>query len=284
MEQENKIVVFQEKGIRRVWHNEEWYYSVLDVIEILSETSNATDYFKKMRQRDDQLKSYVGTNCPQIEMEGEKGKKRKTIAANNEALFRIIQSIPSPKAEPFKLWLAKLGKDRLLEIEDPERAALRAREYYQVLGYSEEWIERRMQSIAIRTQLTDEWKNRGVNEGLEYAILTGEISKATFGLIPMEYKKFKGLKNENLRDHMTGLELIFTMLGEESTRIEAIKTDALGFVENRDAAQKGGRSAGKALKAYEEDSGEKVVTNENFKQQIKEAKKRQHLPDNRDKE
>jgi hypothetical protein len=275
MEQDNRIVVFQEKGIRRVWHNDDWYYSVLDVIEALAETSNATDYFKKMRQRDEQLKSYVGTNCPQVEMEGETGKKRKTLAANNEALFRIIQSIPSPKAEPFKLWLAQLGRERLQEIEDPERAAMRAREYYKALGYTEEWIERRMQSIAIRTQLTEEWKNRGVQEGREYSILTAEISRATFGLAPSEYKELKGLKSENLRDHMTGLELIFTMLGEEGTRIEAIKDDAQGFNENRDAAIRGGIGAGKALDAFEESTGNKVVTSDNFKQQIKEAKKKQ---------
>lgn len=275
MEQDNRIVVFQEKGIRRVWHNDDWYYSVLDVIEALAETSNATDYFKKMRQRDEQLKSYVGTNCPQVEMAGETGKKRKTLAANNEALFRIIQSIPSPKAEPFKLWLAQLGRERLQEIEDPERAAMRAREYYKALGYTEEWIERRMQSIAIRTQLTEEWKNRGVQEGREYSILTAEISRATFGLAPSEYKELKGLKSENLRDHMTGLELIFTMLGEEGTRIEAIKDDAQGFNENRDAAIRGGIGAGKALDAFEESTGNKVVTSDNFKQQIKEAKKKQ---------
>ena len=275
MEQDNKIVVFQEKGIRRVWHNDDWYYSVLDVIEALAETSNATDYFKKMRQRDEQLKSYVGTNCPQVEMAGETGKKRKTLAANNEALFRIIQSIPSPKAEPFKLWLAQLGRERLQEIEDPERAAMRAREYYKALGYTEEWIERRMQSIAIRTNLTEEWKNRGVQEGMEYSILTAEISRATFGMIPSEYKKLKGLKSENLRDHMTGLELIFTMLGEEGTRIEAIKRDAQGFNENREAAIEGGEGAGDALDAFEKRTGNKVVTSDNFKQQIKEAKKKQ---------
>ena len=195
--------------------------------------------------------------------------------ANTQGLFRIIQSIPSPKAEPFKQWLAKVGYERIQEMENPELAAERAREYYRALGYSEEWIERRMQSIAIRTQLTDEWRERGVQEGLEYAILTAEISKATFGLTPSEYKDHKGLKRENLRDHMTGLELIFTMLGEESTRIEAIKADAQGFGENKDAAQKGGKAAGKALDAYEVESGDKVVSAENFKAQIEAAKGKQ---------
>jgi len=277
MEDQHKIIVFQEKEIRRVWHNEEWFYSVLDVIEVLADTAKPTDYFKKMRQRDEQLKSYVGTNCPQVEMEGVGGKKRKTIASNTEGLFRIIQSIPSSRAEPFKLWLAKVGYERIQEIENPELAAERARQYYRDLGYDDNWIETRLQSIAVRGQLTDEWKGRGVEAGLEYAILTAEISKATFGLIPSEYKKVKGLKREELRDHMTNLELIFTMLGEEETKNEAIDTDAQGFDENRDAARKGGGSAGKALDAFEQSSGRKVVSPSNFKGQIEEAKKKQKM-------
>ncbi|MFN0035710.1 MAG: Bro-N domain-containing protein [Saprospiraceae bacterium] len=272
-QEQNKIVVFQEKQIRRVWHKEEWHFSILDVIEVLAETSNATDYFKKMRKRDVGLQTYIGTNCPQVEMAGVSGKKRKTLVANTQGIFRIIQSIPSPKAEPFKLWLAKVGYERIQEIENPELAAERARQYYRDLGYDEKWIETRLQAIAIRGQLTDEWKTRGVQEGLEYSILTAEISKATFGLVPSEYMKVKGLKRENLRDHMTNLELIFTMLGEEQTKQEAISSDAQGFPENKDAAQKGGRAAGKALNAFEGETGKKVVTEANFKQQIAEAKK-----------
>ncbi len=180
--EQNKIIIFQEKQIRRVWYKEEWYFSVLDVVEVLAETSNATDYFKKMRKRDEQLHAFVGTNCPQVEMMGTAGKKRKTLVANTETIFRIIQSIPSPKAEPFKQWLAKVGYERVQEIENPELAAERARQYYRDLGYDEKWVETRLQTIAIRGQLTDEWKTRGVQEGQEYAILTPEISKATFGI------------------------------------------------------------------------------------------------------
>jgi hypothetical protein len=189
-------------------------------------------------------------------------------------MFRIIQSIPSPNAEPFKLWLAKVGYERVQEIENPELAAERARQYYRDLGYDEKWIETRIQTIAIRGQLTDEWKGRGVQEGMEYSILTAEISRATFGLVPSEYKEIKGLKRENLRDHMTNLELIFTQLGEESTRREAIKKDAQGFEENKGAAIEGGAAAGDALKAYEQRTGDKVVTRQNFKGQIAEAKKK----------
>ena len=273
MEPKDKIIVFESKQVRRVWHNEEWWYSVADVVEALTDSMDPRQYIKKMRSRDAELDRNWGTICTPLRMTAPDGKTRATNAANTEGIFRIIQSIPSPKAEPFKQWLAKVGYERIQEIENPELAAIRAREYYQALGYSEEWIERRMQSIAIRTQLTEEWKNRGVQEGQEYAILTAEISKATFGLTPTEYKDIKGLKRENLRDHMTGLELIFTMLGEEETKNEAIDTDAQGFDENRKAARKGGASAGKALDAFEQSSGRSVVTSTNFKGQIKEAKK-----------
>lgn len=285
MEQDNKIIIFQETEIRRVWHNEEWWFAIVDVIEVLTGSARPRKYWNDLKRKlteegYDQLSEKIG----QLKLEAADGKKYATDCANTETMFRIIQSIPSPKAEPFKLWLAKIGYERIQEIENPELAAIRARENYQALGYSEEWIERRMQSIAIR-KLTEEWKNRGVQEGLEYAILTAEISRATFGLTPVEYKKLKSLKRENLRDHMTGLELIFSMLGEESTRIEAVKADAQGFDKNKDAAKKGGRSAGKALTAYEEDSGDKVVTDKNYKHQIAEAKKKQKaLGKNKDEE
>lgn len=272
-EEKNKLAVFQEKEIRRVWHQEEWWFSVADVVEALSETKDARQYIKKMRSRDAALNAKWGTICTPLHMVAPDGKTRATNAANTEGIFRIIQSIPSPKAEPFKAWLAKVGYERIQEIENPELAAQRSREYYQALGYSEEWIERRMQAIAVRGQLTEEWKSRGVQEGQEFAILTAEISRATFGLTPSEYKDLKRLKRENLRDHMTGLELIFTMLGEEGTRIEAVKADAQGFIQNKDAALKGGTAAGKALDAFEESTGDRVVTGENYKQQIAEAKK-----------
>jgi DNA-damage-inducible protein D len=198
---------------------------------------------------------------------------RATDATNTETMFRIIQSIPSPKAEPFKAWLAQVGYERIQEIEDPELAAERARQYYRDLGYDEAWIGTRIKSIGVRGELTDEWKRRDVREGLEFSILTAEISKATFGMTPTDYKAFKDLGKENLRDHMTNLELIFTMLGEESTRQQAIAQDARGLDENRDAAQKGGHSTGKAREAFEQESGRKVSTPENFKGQIAEAKK-----------
>ena len=281
---QNKIIVFQEKQIRRIWYKEEWYFSVLDVVEVLAETSNATDYFKKMRKRDEQLQVFVGTNCPQVEMVGTTGKKRKTLVANTETMFRIIQSITSPKAEPFKQWLAKVGYERVQEIENPELAAERARQYYRDLGYDEKWIETRLQTIAIRGHLTDEWKTRGVKEGQEYAILTAEISKATFGITPSEYVKHKGLQKENLRDHMTNLELIFTMLGEEQTRQETVKDDAQGFDENKTAAIKGGSAAGDARQAFEKRTGSKVVTSRNFKGQIADAKKQKKLEEKKDKE
>ncbi len=275
MEQDNKIIIFQETEIRRVWHNEEWWFSVVDVIAVLTESSDPKRYWADLKRRTEKESgTKVFAFCEPLKMQTAGGKQN-VICANTEGMFRIIQSIPSPKAEPFKLWLAKVGYERIQEIENPELAAIRARENYQALGYSEEWIERRMQSIAIRTQLTDEWKNRGVQEGLEYAILTAEISRATFGLTPTEYKKLKSLKRENLRDHMTGLELIFTMLGEEGTRIEATKRDAQGFEENKGAAIDGGSAAGDALEAFEKRTGDKVVTDKNYKHQIAEAKKQQ---------
>jgi hypothetical protein len=284
--EKNKMVVFQEKEIRRVWHQEEWWFSIIDVIEVLTESPQPSRYWNELRARM-QLESHnseLFANTEKLKMKSLDGKMRATDAANTEMMFRIIQSIPSPKAEPFKAWLAKVGYERIQEIENPELAAQRSREYYQALGYSEEWIERRMQAIAVRGQLTDEWKSRGVQEGQEFAILTAEISRATFGLTPSEYKDLKGLTRENLRDHMTGLELIFTMLGEEGTRIEAAKADAQGFMQNKDAALKGGTAAGKALDAFEESTGDKVVTGENYKQQIAEAKQQQRIGGKKEKE
>lgn len=225
------ISLFEEKQVRRAWNTaeEKWYFSVDDVVEILTGSVNVNDYIKKLRKRDPEIHRYWGTNCPLVAMTAADGKNRKIRAAHTEALLRIIQSIPSPKAEPFKRWLAKVGFERLEEIENPELAAKRMREIYQQKGYSEEWIEKRMRGIAVRDELTDEWKKRGVKESKEFAILTAEISKATFGMTPAEYKEFKELSNpkENLRDHMTDLELIFTMLGEASTTEIAKKRGAL---------------------------------------------------------
>ena len=270
----SNIKLFESKQIRSVWNEEEqqWYFSVVDIIEILTESANPTDYLKKIRKRDLALGSYIGTNCPQVEMLSN-GKKRKTLAANAKVLLRIIQSIPSPKAEPFKLWLAQVGSDRLDEIENPELATQRTRELYKAKGNPDDWIEKRMRSIAIREELTDEWKNRGIKLQKEYSILTAEISKATFGLTPSEYKKVKDLKSQNLRDHMTDLELIFSMLGEASTKEIVINTNPIGFIPNKKAANAGGKIAGDARKKLEIQSGKKVVSKENYLPAKKQNKK-----------
>ncbi|MEZ4961547.1 MAG: Bro-N domain-containing protein [Saprospiraceae bacterium] len=272
----NKLVVFQEKEIRRVWHKEEWWFVVADVVSALTDSADVRQYIKKMRSRDPELAKGWVQFVPLLSVETSGG-KQKLGCANTEGIFRIIQSIPSPKAEPFKQWLAKVGYERVQEIENPELAAERARNLYREKGYPEDWIEMRMKSIDIRSQLTDEWKIRGVKQGVEYSILTAEISKATFGMTPKEYQEHKGLKRQNLRDHMTNLELIFSMLGEEGTRQEAIKSDAQGFPENKTAAQKGGKAAGKALNAYEAETGKQVVTDENYLKQIEAAKKQKRI-------
>lgn len=262
----SNIKIFQDKKIRSVWNelDQKWYFSVQDVVAILTDSTDVKQYIKKMRSRDSELNSYWGTNCTPLEMIAADGKKRKVQAANAECLLRIIQSIPSPKAEPFKRWLAKVGYERLEEIENPEIALKRTREIYKAKGYSDDWIEKRMRSIAVRDELTDEWKKRGIKEQIEYSILTAEISKATFGLTPSQYKEIKGLNRENLRDHMTDLELIFSMLGEASTTKIARAKDTKGFKENKQAAIEGGNVAGIARKELEERSGEKVITSENF--------------------
>jgi DNA-damage-inducible protein D len=274
---ENKVVIFQEKNVRRVWHDDKWWFAVADIIEVLTESSDVKQYIKKLRSRDPELAANWGTICTPLRMEALDGKMREVNAANTEGIFRIIMSVPSPKAEPFKKWLAKVGQERIEEIENPEIGVERIRELYRAKGYSDEWIETRMKSIDIRRQLTDEWKARGVKENIEYSILTAEISKATFGLSPSEYKNLKGLQRENLRDHMTNLELIFTMLGEEATRQIAVDKDAQGFPENHDAAQLGGKSAGSARKNFEKTSGKKVISAQNFKH-LKEGDKMLELP------
>lgn len=277
MTKETAIKLFESKKIRSVWNekDQKWYFSVADVIEALTDSVNVKDYIKKMRKRDPELNSNWGTFCPPLELVAPDGKKRKTQCANAEVLLRIIQSIPSPKAEPFKRWLARVGYERLEEIENPELAARRMRELYRDKGYSDEWIEKRVRGIAIRDELTNEWKKRGVKEQVEYSILTAEISRATFGMTPSEYREFKGLEKQkdNLRDHMTDLELIFTMLGEASTTEIARNRDAQEFDGNLNAAVEGGTVAGSARKDLERKSGKRVSTRENFKE-IPEAKKR----------
>ena len=262
-----KIVVFQERSIRRAWHNEEWWFSVADVVAVLADSVNPSDYIKKMRLRDKVLSEGWGQIVTPLRVETEGGIQR-VNCANTEGLFRIIQSIPSPKAEPFKRWLAQVGYERVKEIENPELASARARELYQAKGYPKGWIEKRLRSIAVRGELTDEWKARGVEEGKEYAILTAEIARATFGVTPGAHRRLKSLDKvktgNNLRDHMTDLELIFTMLGEASTTEIARRKDAQGFDENRSAAKEGGSVAGNARKDLETRSGKPVVSRANY--------------------
>jgi len=271
----SNIKLFQSKQIRTVWNeaDKKWYFVVEDVISVLTESKDPKQYVKRMRQRDVELAKGWVQIVPTLWVETAGGKQQMGCA-NAKGLLRIIQSIPSPNAEPFKLWLAQVGSDRLDEIENPELAAQRTRELYKLKGYPDEWIEKRMRSIAIREELTGEWKNRGVKEQVEYSILTAEISKATFGLTPSEYKTVKGLKRENLRDHMTDLELIFSMLGEASTTAIVKTQNPKGFIENKVVAKQGGKIAGDARKALEIKTGEKVVSKSNY---LPETKKNRRL-------
>ncbi len=262
----NNIKLFESQQIRSVWNEQEqkWYFAVQDVVEVLTESADVKQYIKKMLSRDAILKSNWGTICTLVEMKAADGKVRKIQASDARGLLRIIQSISSPKAEPFKQWLSKVGAERLAEIENPELATQRAKELYIAKGYPDDWIEKRMRSIAIREELTEEWKNRGIKEQKDYAILTAEISKATFGLTPSDYKKLKGLKSQNLRDHMSDLELIFSMLGEASTKEIVVNTNPRGFDANKKAAKAGGKIAGDARKQLEMKSGKKVISSDNY--------------------
>ena len=263
------ITLFEEKQVRRAWNKteEKWYFAIVDVISILTGSVDPGAYWRKLKERLKKDGNETVTNCHALKMTAADGKQRLTDVADTEQLLRLIQSIPSPKAEPFKLWLAKVGYERLEEIENPELAAKRMRQIYEQKGYSEDWIEKRLRGIAVRDELTDEWKKRGVKEQREFAILTAQISTATFGMTPSEYKAFKALANpkENLRDHMTDLELIFTMLGEASTTEIAKKKDAQGFIPNQSAARAGGTIAGNARRELEAKSGTPISTTQNFK-------------------
>ncbi len=268
-----KLSIFKGDKIRKTIHKNEWWFSVVDVCKALTESVDPGAYWRKLKQRLNEEGSEVVTFCHGLKLEAPDGKSRETDCVNTEGVFRIIQSIPSPKAEPFKRWLAKVGYERVQEIEDPELATKRTRALYKAKGYSEDWIEKRMRGIAIREELTDEWEKRGVKEQKEYSILTAEICKATFGMSPTDYKKFKNLKRENLRDHMTDLELIFSMLGERATT-EITKTkDSKGFPALKDDAHQGGKIAGDAKKALELKTGKKVSKRDNFLKEP-EAKKR----------
>ncbi|MEA1999320.1 MAG: Bro-N domain-containing protein [Euryarchaeota archaeon] len=271
---ENKIIVFQDRKIRRTWFNDEWWFSVSDVVEALTDSADVKQYIKKMRSRDLELNSYWGTICTPLEMIANDGKKRKLSSANTEGVFRIIQSIPSPKAEPFKRWLAHVGYERVQEIENPELAQERVKQIYTQKGYSKSWIDKRLRGIAIRQDLTDEWQERGITTQRDFSILTAEISKASFGMTPSEYKELKGLKKENLRDHMTDLELIFSMLGEASTtEIERTKNPKK-FAEHKRASKEGGTVAKNARLELEQKAGKKIIMSGNY---LKEPEKKKRL-------
>ncbi|MBT3214090.1 MAG: Bro-N domain-containing protein [Deltaproteobacteria bacterium] len=265
---QHKLVVFQSKDIRRKWHEEEWFYSVVDVCGALTNSNNPRDYWYRIKKRvSDEEKAELSTICRQLKLSASDGKKYNTDCANSEGIFRIIQSIPSPKAEPFKRWLAKVGKERLDEIENPELAQTRMKEIYEQKGYPKDWIDKRLRGIAIRQNLTDEWKERGIKDDLDYAILTAEISKATFGMTPGEYKKFKNLpvkSKANLRDNMDDLELIFTMLGERMTTEISKEEEPDTFDENKNVAKRGGNVAGNARKNAEKELGRSVISKKNY--------------------
>jgi len=262
---ETKIAVFQTKSVRKIIFQNEWWFSVVDVISALTNSNKPRVYWNAMKSRvksDDGIE--LSTLCRQLKLKSSDNKLYLTDCANTEGIFRIIQSIPSPKAEPFKRWLAKVGYERVQEIDDPELSQKRARAIYQAKGYSDKWIEMRMRGIEIREQLTDEWQKHGVVRGREYEILTAEISRATFGITPSEYKKLKGLKHHNLRDHMTLLESLFSQLGEAATTEITKSEDPKGFFENKLTAKRGGRIAGEAREKLERETGNKVISNSNY--------------------
>ena len=261
----NKFAIFKGKRVRKVIFQDEWWFSVVDVVEALTGTDRPRKYWSDLKTKlTKEGYSEVSEKIGQLKLVSPDGKLRETDCANTETVFRIIESIPSPKAEPFKRWLARVGYERVQEIEDPELATKRTRALYKAKGYPDSWIEKRMRGIEIRETLTDEWKHRNVGGDREYAILTAEISEATFGMTPSEYKKFKGLKRQNLRDHMNDLELIFSMLGEASTTEIAKSKNAQGFGENKRAAKLGGAVAGGARKDLEHKSGKRVSTKRNY--------------------
>ena len=276
MNKENSLVIFQSKKIRRKWYKNEWWFSIVDVVEILTDSSSPTDYLKKIRKRDVILATYMGTNCPYVEMKNLNNKKRKVLSGTTKHLFRIIQSIPSSKAEPFKIWLSQIGKERLDEIEDPELAQERMKRIYEQKGYPKGWVDKRLRGIAIRQGLTDEWKERGIKNKIDYAILTAEISKATFGMTPSEYKELKNIPKKskiNLRDNMTDLELIFTMLGERVTTEISTNEKPVGIHQNKKVANRGGSVAGYSRKKTEKELGRSVITKKNYLQNNRLIKK-----------
>lgn len=264
----DKLQLFENKQIRTAWdeETEEWYFSVVDVVAALTDSADPKQYIKKMRARDPELNSRWGTICTLTAMTAADGKRYRTSAANLEGLFRIIQSIPSPKAEPFKLWLAEVGRERIEETIDPELTIDRALATYLKKGYTREWINQRLQAIQVRKELTDEWQDRGVQQGVEYAILTDEITRAWSGMTTRQYKKLKGLKKENLRDNMTTMEIVLNMLAEATTTELSKVHQPQGFEENREIAKRGGSYAGETRKSIEADTGRPIITSQNAAQ------------------
>ncbi|MEK7287066.1 MAG: Bro-N domain-containing protein [Elusimicrobiota bacterium] len=267
MQAETKIALFKGRKIRRILYQNEWWFSVVDIVETLTDSIDAGAYWRKLKQRLNEEGSEVVTFCHGLKLSAPDGKLRETDCANTEGMFRIIQSIPSPKAEPFKRWLAKVGYERVQEIENPELATKRTRLIYKLKGYSEDWIEKRMRGIAIREELTDEWQKRGAKEDKDYEILTAQISKAAFGVTPGEYKELKGLKRENLRDHMDDFELIFTMLGERATTEIHRNENSQGTKKLKADAQAGGGIAGNARKALEKRLKRPIISRHNYLQE-----------------
>ena len=263
---DNKLVVFQDKKIRRLLVDDEWFFSVVDVVAALTDSFDPGAYWRKLKQRLTAEGSQVVTFCHGLKLPAPDGKMRSTDCANVKGMFRIIQSIPSPKAEPFKQWLAQVGYERVLEIENPELAQDRMKELYEQKGYPKDWIDKRLRGIAIWQSLTDEWKERGITEDRDYAILTAEISKATFGMTPSAYKAYKGLEspNQNLRDHMTDLELIFTMLGERVTTELSKQEKPDTMPKHKSVARRGGKVAGNARKETEKELGRSIISSENY--------------------
>lgn len=266
----NKIKVFENKKVRTAWNEEteDWYFSVIDVIEILTESENPRDYWKVLKHRLAKEGSEVVTNCNQLKLPAADGKMRLTDVLDTKGILRLVQSVPSPKAEPFKMWLAKVGNERLDEIADPEKAILRGADYYRAKGYTEGWINQRLQTIEMRKELTDEWKKRGIESEKDYAILTNEMTKAWSGLTVKEYKEKKGLKKENLRDNMTNIELVLNMLAEVTSTAISKQEEPETFEENRKVAIRGGKVANSAKEEYEKETGLKVVSELNAKDKL----------------
>ena len=262
---ETKLQLFNSNKIRTAWNDEEeeWYFSVVDVIQALTDSADPKQYIKKIRTRDSELSANWGTICTPVEMTGMDGKRRKIQAATTRGILRLVQSIPSSKAEPFKIWLAQVGSERLDEIADPEKAIMRGTEYYRAKGYADGWINQRMQSIEMRKKLTDEWKERGITDSKEFAILTNDMTKAWSGKTVKEYKELKGLKKESLRDNMTDIELVLNMLAEVTTTRLSQKEQPDSFEESRNVAKRGGTVAKNARDNYEKTTGEKVVSSTN---------------------